>query len=145
MKQEKYKSIIILYLPDYLWKKRYGIPPETLIIRRFLDLSARGGPTKDSVREDNIITPVCTEGVSNSHLHFFIFSWIEWGSLDHSERGGPLENQPLMICFTGGFFFSARIVPGFLPFEWKQRLYMWKSGIAGSRFDDKNMFIVICV
>jgi hypothetical protein len=31
---EKYKSISILYPIDYHKKKRYGIPTETLIIRR---------------------------------------------------------------------------------------------------------------
>ena len=33
---------------------------------------------------------------------------------------GPLENEPLMICFIGGFFFSAKFGPGFEFFEGKQ-------------------------
>jgi len=33
---------------------------------------------------------------------------------------GPLENQPLMICFIGGFLFSARFVPGFVFLRGKQ-------------------------
>jgi len=32
---------------------------------------------------------------------------------------GPLENQPLMICFIGGFFFRAKFVPGFVFFKGK--------------------------
>jgi hypothetical protein len=35
---------------------------------------------------------------------------------------GPLENQPLMICFIGGFLFWARFGPSFLFLEGKQRL-----------------------
>jgi hypothetical protein len=41
------------------------------------------------------------------------------GSLDHAQVG-PLENQPLMIRFIGGFFFSAKFGPGFEFFEGKQ-------------------------
>jgi hypothetical protein len=33
---------------------------------------------------------------------------------------GPLENQPLMICFIGGFFFWAKFGPGFEFLEGKQ-------------------------
>jgi len=40
------------------------------------------------------------------------------GSLDHAQVG-PLENQPLMICFIGGFFFSARFGPSFVFLEGK--------------------------
>jgi len=32
------------------------------------------------------------------------------------------ENQPLMICFIGGFFFCARFVPGLVFLEGKQGL-----------------------
>jgi hypothetical protein len=74
VKYEKYRSISILYPIDYQYKKRYGIPPETLIIR---------------------------------------------GSQDHA-LVGPLENQPLMICFIGGFLFWAKFGPGFEFFEGKQ-------------------------
>jgi hypothetical protein len=41
------------------------------------------------------------------------------GSLDHAQVG-PLGNQPLMICFIGGFFFSARFGPGFVFLKGKQ-------------------------
>ena len=54
--------------------KRYGIPPETLIIR---------------------------------------------GSQDHA-LVGPLEYQPLMIRFIGGFLFWAKFGPGFVNLEGKQ-------------------------
>jgi len=33
---------------------------------------------------------------------------------------GPLEYQPLMIRFIGGFFFCARSVPAFVFLEGKQ-------------------------
>jgi len=33
---------------------------------------------------------------------------------------GPLENQPLMICFIGGFFFWAKFGPGFVFLKGKQ-------------------------
>jgi hypothetical protein len=56
--------------------KRYGIQPETLIIR---------------------------------------------GSQDHA-LVGPLENQPLMIRFIGGFFFWARFWPSFVFINGKQGL-----------------------
>jgi len=32
---------------------------------------------------------------------------------------GPLENQPLMICFIGGFLFWARFGPSFVFLEGK--------------------------
>jgi hypothetical protein len=35
------------------------------------------------------------------------------GSQDHA-LVGPLGNQPLMICFIGGFFFWAKFGPGFV-------------------------------
>jgi hypothetical protein len=35
---------------------------------------------------------------------------------------GPLENQPLMICFIGGFLFWARFGPSFVFFEGKEGL-----------------------
>ena len=41
------------------------------------------------------------------------------GSLDHAQVG-PLENQPLMICFIGGFLFCARSVPGFVFLKGEQ-------------------------
>jgi hypothetical protein len=33
---------------------------------------------------------------------------------------GPLENQPLMNCFIGGFLFWAKFGPGSVIFEGKQ-------------------------
>jgi hypothetical protein len=33
---------------------------------------------------------------------------------------GPLENQPLMIYFIGGFLFSAKFGPSFVFLEGKQ-------------------------
>jgi len=33
---------------------------------------------------------------------------------------GPLGNQPLMICFIGGFLFLARFWPGFGILNGKQ-------------------------
>jgi len=41
------------------------------------------------------------------------------GSQDHA-LVGSLGNQPLMIRFIGGFFFSAKFGPGFEFFEGKQ-------------------------
>jgi hypothetical protein len=41
------------------------------------------------------------------------------GSQDHA-LVGPLENQPLMIYFIGGFLFWAKFGPGFEFFEGKQ-------------------------
>jgi hypothetical protein len=35
---------------------------------------------------------------------------------------GPLENQPLMICFIGGFLFWAKFGPGFVFLKGKHRL-----------------------
>jgi len=35
---------------------------------------------------------------------------------------GPLENQPLMIYFIGGFLFSAKFGPGFVILVGKQGL-----------------------
>jgi hypothetical protein len=33
---------------------------------------------------------------------------------------GPLENQPLMICFIGGFLFWAKFGPSFAFLKGKQ-------------------------
>jgi hypothetical protein len=43
------------------------------------------------------------------------------GSQDHA-LVGPLENQPLMIYFIGGFLFSAKFGPGFVILVGKQGL-----------------------
>jgi hypothetical protein len=51
------------------------------------------------------------------------------GSQDHA-LVGPLENQPLMICFIGGFLFWAKFGPGFVFLKGKHRLMevkVWNS------------------
>jgi hypothetical protein len=49
---------------------------------------------------------------------------------------GPLENQPLMICFIGGFLFWARFGPSFVFFEGKEGLKEVKG-----RDGNQNIFL----